>query len=84
MREFLVDTDVRPNLEESVWVEDVYHGPDQRGIKRLQKIQEHYGFCHVTTGNASGGATGPRCGVYVRESAYYDAPNLLRTYLSKS
>lgn len=90
MREFLVDADTRPDLEDSVWVGDVPCGPRQEGIDKLMAYQKHYGFPHVTTGNAGGsksdpppvGVTGMVCGVYVRETAYYDAPNFMREYLS--
>lgn len=83
MMEFLVTKTVRPDIEDCVWIEDVPCGPSAKGIKRLIEVQRHYGMCHVTTGNASPGAKGLVCGLYVRESAYYDAPNFLRDHLSK-
>ncbi len=83
-REHLALPDVRPKLEEAVWVEDIACGPDLVGLHRLQQIQKEYGFSHVTTGNAAGPvAKGSVCGVYVRSSAKEEAINPLRDYLSR-
>lgn len=82
MREFLDSESVRPDIEDCVWVGNIPLGPSREGIEQLRVFQDHYGFPHVTTGNASPGTMGLFCGVYVRETAYYDAPNFLKDHLS--
>ena len=81
-REHLAEPDIRPALKDAIWVENIPCGPDAKGLERLQEVQEHYGFSHVTTGNASKGAKGHVCGVYVRDSAYEAASNPLRAHLA--
>jgi len=102
-REHLASPDERPALKDCIWVENIPCGPSQEGVQRLRQVQEHYGMCNVTTGNARTAADTAYiglpssiepidtirtpesrwvCGVYVRESAYEDAPNPLRSYLS--
>ncbi len=83
MREHLASPDVRPALEDSVWVADVPCGPKLKGIQQLQRIQERYGFVNVTTANASPWGRGDLCGVYVRKSATENAENPLRYYLAR-
>lgn len=76
--------DVYPGeLEDPVWVADIPCGPSLAGIRALREIQARYGSCNVTTGNASEGATGLVCGVYVRADVVGDEPNFLRDYLSR-
>jgi hypothetical protein len=90
LRDHLAPPEVRPDLDDCVWIEDVPCGPSPEGIRQLRKIQEHYGSCHVTTGNASGAgsdppppwATGMVCGVYVRADVVARSPNFPREYLS--
>lgn len=82
MREFLDLPHNRPDVEDSVWVANVPYGPSKEAIRQLKLFQDHYGFCHVTTGNPPEGTMGYVCGIYVRETAYYDAPNPLADYLS--
>ena len=82
MREHLSLPHSRPQLEDCTWIANVPCGPSSEGIGRLTMACEHYGYSNVTTGNASPGATGDVCGIYVRSDVVGKSPNPLRDYLS--
>jgi hypothetical protein len=82
MVEFLADKGTRPHPDEATWVCNAKRGPNNEGIATVKRVQERYGFSHVTTGNAKP-VNSREVGVYVRADVLASAPNFLREHLSR-